>query len=165
MNISLFTPIQSSLLHPHEKYPVLRHTSQFFNWGQNVYKIKPYTGNSKLEVDEIEGCKPTLAGMIVRIVSYMTIIIPLIMLIGALIYRAVNNFQISSYEDIFKNKDIGKYITSQLTIKDLLAMRQTSHLNKAMADLEADRAFKLKKNQSKRSWSQHCYKFDRFFRE
>lgn len=131
MTSSIFNPIYSLSCHPNEKFAFLRSSNAIFNFGQKAYEIKPYAGNSKLELAEIKGSSPSLLGIIVRIVSYMTIIIPLIMLIGTLIYNAVNKFQMGTDEDIFQKSDVGKCITPYLTIKDLLSLRMTSVHNKA----------------------------------
>lgn len=145
MTISLFSPIHSNCQHPQENCSFLRLSNSIFNWGQKAYEIKLYTGGSSLELIEIKGSRPSFMDVILRIVSYMTIIIPLIMLIGTLIYRALNNFVISSKKDIFEEKDINKHIVCQLTVKEISLMRGTSHLNKAIAECELIARLNLEK--------------------
>lgn len=129
MTISLFSPICSSFQNPLEKCAGLRNTTQYFNWGQKAYEINLYKGGSILEVSEVDS-KPSLAGLILRVISYITVIIPLIMLVGLLIYRHVNVFQIGSDLDIFGN--IGKHNISQFTVKQLLNVGITSKHNKTL---------------------------------
>lgn len=144
MHISPFTPIYSNFSHAQEKCAFFRDFDSIFNWGQKGYKIKPYDGNSTPELIEVKGSRPSFFDIIGRIIAYITVIIPLIMLVGTLIYRAVNNFQIS-YEDILKYGDIAKLITSQLSVKELLNLRRTSHDKKAMVESELIERLNLKK--------------------
>lgn len=134
MSISVFNPIHSSFPHINEKCKVLRNAGSIFNWGQKAYEIKPFINGPGLELIEIKGSKPSFIGIILRIAAYITVLIPLIMLIGALIYRAVNKFQISTNQDIFQENDIGKSIVSRLSREDLLTMRLTSQNNKWLAE-------------------------------
>lgn len=136
MHISLFSTLYSSMPHPEEKFAVLRNAGSFFNWGEKAYEIKPYAVNasSSPELIAIKESKPSLLNTILRIAAYITVIIPLIMLIGALIYHAANNFQMA--QDIFKTNSIGKNILSQLTKEELLTLRLTSQGNKVQAESE-----------------------------
>lgn len=134
MSISVFSPVYSNFQHINEKCKVLRNAGSIFNWGQKTYEIKPFISGPGLELIEIKGSKPSFIGAILRIIGYITVIIPLMMLIGALIYRTVNKFQISTNQDIFQENDIGKSIVSRLSRKDLLTMRLTSQNNKWLAE-------------------------------
>lgn len=93
MSISFISPIHANFLpHPIEKCGFLRFTTQFFDFGQKSYVIRPYDNNSKIELNVRENAKPSWLATTLRILALCTIIIPLIMCLGACIYRAMNNF-------------------------------------------------------------------------
>lgn len=94
MKISLFSPIYASpsQVAP-EKYAFLKCTTQFFNLGQTSYEIKCRNPNGSISVIENEH-KPSWVGIMLRVAAFFTIIIPVIMFIGLLIYARVNKFQI-----------------------------------------------------------------------
>lgn len=96
MSISLFTPIYSDFnQNPIEKCAFLRSTTQFFDFGQKTYMIKPYEYNSRIEVIESERSKSWI-GTAMRVIAFLTVIIPLLMLVGAWVYHKVNDFQIGN---------------------------------------------------------------------
>ena len=82
-----------------------------------------------LELREIKSVKTSLGGIIIRIAALMTLVIPLLMLVGTVIYRAVNHFKLVPNEDMLLNRDITFHIASMLPLKDLFAFSRTSHKN------------------------------------
>lgn len=95
MQISFFSPIFSDKPHPLEKFSFLRTTTHFFDFGQKGYTIRYYDHNGKLELLEKEGENATWISILLRVAALATVIIPLVMLIGAWIYRLANEFHAS----------------------------------------------------------------------
>lgn len=95
MSISFFSPIYPDFNpHPLEKCHFLQKTTHFFDFGQKGYTIQRYDNNARIEIIELNTAPPTWIGIALRIIACLTLIIPMLMLIGALIYRGINNFQL-----------------------------------------------------------------------
>lgn len=103
MTITFFAPIYSDQPHPLERFGFLRSTTHFFDFGQNGYLIRYYDHNGKLEVLEKEGERPSWISILLRVVAIATVIMPLVMLIGAWIYRALNTFEVTFPENKFND--------------------------------------------------------------
>lgn len=94
MSISFFSPIYvANDSHPLEKCGFLRGTTQFFDFGQRAYTILP-NQNGIIELSGIDGDQPSWIGIALRVAALLTVIIPLIMCLGVLIYRSLNQFQV-----------------------------------------------------------------------
>lgn len=95
MNISLFSPIYPGPTHnPQEKLGCLRFTTEFFNFGQTGYRVVTLVNDPALYLEATNSQKPSWLSVVVRVIAILTIIIPLLMLVGALIYRAANKFEL-----------------------------------------------------------------------
>lgn len=90
--ISFFSPISSDFAHPLEKCAFLRGCTHFFNFGQKAYTIRHF--DEKIEVMEKEGEKPSWIAILWRVAAIATVIIPVLILLGAWIYRALNDLHI-----------------------------------------------------------------------
>ena len=93
MNISLLSPIYPNT-HLKENLSFLRFSTHFFDFGQTAYRVKNIRANG-IEVKEHLRERPSWIGTLLRVVAIMTIIIPLIMLLGLAIYTLVNNFYLA----------------------------------------------------------------------
>lgn len=103
MLVSLFSPICAYSQSPLEKCSAFRGFTNFFDFGQKRHIIRQFEG--RLELIEKEGSKQHWIMVAFRVIACLTVIIPLIMALGVLIYRAANNFQNHSVQlpsDIFK---------------------------------------------------------------
>lgn len=95
MNVSLFSPIGPGYSHnPKEKLGGLRFTTEFFNFGQTKYLVATIKNDPALYLEPIYSQKPSWFAIALRIAAIMTIIIPLLMLVGAWIYRNANRFEL-----------------------------------------------------------------------
>lgn len=132
MSISFFAPIHSRAvsLGP-EKCAFLNITTHFFNLGQKAYTIRNCE-HSKIMLLERKVSQASWVQTLLRVVAFITVIIPLLMLIGLLIYRAVNNFEVIRFENAQVNaqlENVIKLLASTLSVKDLLNLRATSKSN------------------------------------
>ena len=97
MTVSLFAPIVQSS-NSKENLVSLRFTTRFFNFGQTCYRVTPLSRDQFLYLEQAHHQKPHWLGVVLRIVAIMTIIIPIFMIIGAMIYRAANKFVVKQIE-------------------------------------------------------------------
>ena len=140
MTISSFSPIyEDSFSHPLEKCSFLRGSTQFFNFGQKSYLIRQYDCNyHKLEIIGY-GYKPSWVGTILRIIAFMTVIIPLFMVLGILVYRSVNKFKINQ-DTSNRLSDLPDEILKVIFEKSgpsMLKIASTSQANKKILDNNA----------------------------
>jgi len=102
MPISLFSPIRSTVDHPLERFAFVRKATTLFDFGQKTYVIRPYENNGKIELMEVKGVRPSLIGIILRVIIISTVIIPMITAFAMLFLSAIcfyqyrNDFQIWS---------------------------------------------------------------------
>lgn len=94
MHIPYFSPIHPNPLIK-ENCSALRFTTRVFDLGQKSYKIECYNPQENITGVIESARKPSWLEIAVRIIAIFTVIIPLLMLIGLLIYRNANNFDIS----------------------------------------------------------------------
>lgn len=135
MSVSIFSPIHSGLVsHTMEKCAFLRPFTQVFDFGQNAYTISACDQHAMM-LEEKNKLKHPWIQTLVRVVALMTVIIPLLALLGTLIYRAVNTFQLQN-PGFNEDEDIKKYIMSYLDQKDLVAYRATSLRHRELANFE-----------------------------
>ncbi len=92
MPISTFSPIYSEIAHPLEKCAFLRGAVNFFDFGQTAYNICYYDNNQKIEVIETKREKLSWVKTLLRVAAFATVVIPLLMAIGASIYKSINYF-------------------------------------------------------------------------
>lgn len=93
MSISFFSPIHAGTnYNPKESCAFLRGSIHLFNFGQKAYRIQSFDDRS-IKAFEVQGEEPSWIGITLRVMAIATVIIPLIMLMGALIYRSLNSFQ------------------------------------------------------------------------
>lgn len=93
MSVSFFSPIYPSEIH-NENLGFLRSAISIFDFGQQSYKIEVFTGDTSLYLSPHEDSKPTWMGTLARIAAILTVIIPLLALIGIAIYRLANQFKV-----------------------------------------------------------------------
>lgn len=142
MPISFFSPIHTgSNQSPKERCRFLRGSVQLFNFGQKAYQIHHFDSRS-LKAIEIPGKKPGWVGVALRVIAIATVVIPLIMLLATLVYRALNHFQVLQLpnplnqipDDVLKliakqcglaclrlgatNKDINRILEAEQTVKE-----------------------------------------------
>lgn len=129
MSIPFFSPIipyrDPSVC---ENCSFLRFTTHFFDFGQKSYKITVCKENG-FELMEEEREAPPLWQTAARIAALFTLIIPLLMLMGLAVYRALNSFESGPnrlnslpkelYDDILKKSGFGS-----------INLAATSHENK-----------------------------------
>lgn len=95
MNIPFFCPIHSTVdLHPLEHCAFLRNATGLFDFGQKAYTIRQYENNGLIELMEVKGNKPSLIGIILRVIAIATIILPLLASAAMYIHHKMNNFSI-----------------------------------------------------------------------
>lgn len=133
---SFFDPIYTGAAHPQENWAFLRGTTQFFDFGQRTYTILQCQ-DSKVELREIYE-KPSWISIALRVAALCTLIIPLIMCVGVLIYRALNIFKVVVLQNPLDQlpKEILTAIYQQ-TGQDCLQLRATSKANLELIESES----------------------------
>ena len=92
MNVSLFTPILQGS-NSKENLGALRWTTRLFNFGQTCYRIhSSYSSGKNIYLEVEDRFKPSWFGIAVRVAAILTLIIPLLIIASAMIYRSVNKF-------------------------------------------------------------------------
>ena len=95
MSVSFFSPIyKGSKKHSIERCAFLRSSIHLFNFGQQAYHIHHFDNQSIHVKSEKKGIKPSWIGVTLRVIVIATVIIPLIALLGAIVYRSLNRFQV-----------------------------------------------------------------------
>lgn len=84
------TPVYPGLTQ-NERWSSLRFTTTFFHFNQKAYRISFFDGNS-LYLQKSDK-KPGWFEISLRVVLIFTVIVPMLMLIGSLIYHAANHFE------------------------------------------------------------------------
>lgn len=125
MNVNLLSPIYSGINHPKEKYPFLRGMGHLFDFGQPGYTIRAVDLNT-LELVQRKGTSPSWMNTLLKVVAILTVIIPLICLLGTLIYRSVNRFQMINEQEVSLPQEIQMLIASKMNLSVLLLLRGAS---------------------------------------
>lgn len=112
--------------HPKERYhPLGRFTEWYFDVGQKRYQVKKDRSGDTIPVEPVKSEKASLGQVIAKvmtcffkILTYMTVVIPLLMFVAKLIYRSSNDFEIfkkGGYPGNNGNEDDVEVSSRQLT--------------------------------------------------
>lgn len=130
-DFSLLTPIYSAgPPHPLERWSFLRGATHFFHFGGKAYEIAALSGTLSLKES---ANKPSWVGVALRVAALFTLILPLLMLIAALIYRSTNSFD-AYIPDICP--DALAEVMAYLNVQELIKMREVSKRYRFAAENE-----------------------------
>lgn len=131
--ISLFSPLYSQKASS-DWGGCLQSTTHFFNFGQPAYIIRYYEYNTAFVCEKLNS-KPSWIGILLRVAAFCTVIIPLIMLMGLLIYRGTNRFMIDESRGIHKLSDrLVKHIFEKSDPASILELKGTCKLFKEIIE-------------------------------
>lgn len=138
MVISAFSPIFCDTPQSEEKWAFLRPTTHFFSFGQKEYTITHIDRkNNSAKVVERESTQHTTGDILLRVILICTLIIPLVMAIGALIYHYANNFKIIEKITIpapAKEKSLEKSVNRETVSESLITTSEETLENLAFKD-------------------------------